>query len=106
MASKTQQTGNLTPDQLNAIVAQAVRAALSGDEAVEADVVKAKAKAKRTTSSGRKALYQHAASATAEAPKAGGAAYGVAPSKGINAADIAKRREDALEAAIPGIGKL
>ncbi|MFP3422657.1 hypothetical protein R0K19_25140, partial [Bacillus sp. SIMBA_161] len=45
MASKTQQTVNLTPDQLNAIVAQAVRAALSGDEAVEADVVKAKAKA-------------------------------------------------------------
>jgi hypothetical protein len=109
MSKTTQQTVTLTPDQLNAIIAEAVRQAVgtTAEAKAEAKPEPAKAKAKRrTTSTGRKALYQHAATAEAETPKAGGAAYGVAPSKGTHAADIAKRREDALEAAIPGISKL
>lgn len=118
MASKTPQTVTLTQEQLQSLITEAVSTAMAGavqqpepEPAPKPKPKPAKAKAKakapakapakaRTTPSGRKALYQSAAAAEAPVAK-----YGAAPAKGTHAADIAKRREAALEAAIPGVLK-
>lgn len=107
MSESTNQTVTLTADQLQAIIGNAVAEALGAKAAVEAPKPEPKPEPKpRKTKTGRKALFQHAATAAAAAPEPAKSSYGKAVSKGINAQAVAKAREQQLEDACPGITSL